>query len=158
MDLIQAVYATQVRMDMPIRSADMEDVLQEAAIDAWQFAGEVTNAQALADTIVRHSCLFALTRERRLKRGGGKVELLGNALSDKATDDCQPLAILCETEEAGMLWDVVAGLPENQARAIKLRFASDLSYQEVADELGVSLQAVGGLLKRGLKTLRERLA
>lgn len=158
MDLIQAVYATQVRMDMPIRSADMDDVLQEAAIDAWRFSGDATNVQALADTIVRHSCLFTLTRERRLKRGGGKVELLGNALNDKQAEVEQPLSLLCEAEEAGMLWDVVDGLPENQARAIKLRFASDMSYQEVADQLGVSLQAVGGLLKRGLKTLRERLA
>jgi hypothetical protein len=51
--------------------------------------------------------LFTLTRERRLKRGGGKVELLGTALNDKQAEVEQPLSLLCEAEEAGMLLAVI---------------------------------------------------
>ena len=48
-------------------------------------------------------------------------------------------------------------LPSNQRKAIILRHLRGHSLKEVADELQLSEDAVGGLLRRGRQQLVERL-
>ncbi len=48
-------------------------------------------------------------------------------------------------------------LPEGQRQALLLRYFRGLSLAEVSQTIGRSFTAVAGLLKRGLKSLRERL-
>jgi RNA polymerase sigma factor (sigma-70 family) len=54
--------------------------------------------------------------------------------------------------------EALAELPESQLDAIRLRFADDLAYDDVAEELGTSPQAARVRVHRGLQTLRIRLA
>ena len=49
----------------------------------------------------------------------------------------------------------LAGLPEDQRRAVELHHLHGLPVEEVARELGRNESAAGGLLRRGLKRLRE---
>lgn len=158
--LVAAVYESHVASSK-FRHFDSDDIRQEAALDAWLYSAEAANVKSVARTIVRHTFLTALTRERWPKRGGGRVAQLPVAKSGdvyEPSEEMDPLAEVCEAEANAEIRAVVASLPDAQARAISLRFFEDLTYQEVADRMGISLTAAGGLLKRGLKALKERLS
>jgi RNA polymerase sigma-70 factor, ECF subfamily len=45
-------------------------------------------------------------------------------------------------------------LPEHQREAVILRFWHDCSVEEISEQMGRTPDAVGGLLKRGLRALR----
>src|SRR3954451_20333783 len=53
--------------------------------------------------------------------------------------------------------EALAGLPDDQRTALELRHLRGLAVAEVAREMGRSPAAIGSLLYRGLKTLREFL-
>jgi RNA polymerase sigma-70 factor (ECF subfamily) len=55
------------------------------------------------------------------------------------------------------LEELLAELPENQRRALILKRFAGLSYQEIGEALGLSPQAVDGLLKRARQFLRKAL-
>jgi RNA polymerase sigma-70 factor (ECF subfamily) len=52
----------------------------------------------------------------------------------------------------------LAFLPEGQRQAVELHYLEERPLAEVADLLGTTRPAVAGLLHRGLKQLRQRLA
>lgn len=60
-------------------------------------------------------------------------------------------------EQGAMLWGLVTALPDDQQRAVVLRFAHDLSFQEMGLVLGRSEAAAKQLLYRALRRLRVRL-
>lgn len=58
-------------------------------------------------------------------------------------------------DERKMLWELVQLLPEQQRRAVVLRYYEDLSEAETADVLGVSVGTIKSNTSRGLSTLRR---
>jgi RNA polymerase sigma-70 factor (ECF subfamily) len=68
-----------------------------------------------------------------------------------------PLEALEEQDLSRRLEELLAALPENQRRALILKRFGGLSYQEIAEEMGLSPQAVDGLLKRARQFLKQAL-
>jgi RNA polymerase sigma factor (sigma-70 family) len=58
-------------------------------------------------------------------------------------------------ERDDALWQAVRALPDKQRGSIVLRFANDLSHEEIGRVLGCSEQAARRNLHEGMKTLRE---
>jgi RNA polymerase sigma-70 factor (ECF subfamily) len=58
-------------------------------------------------------------------------------------------------EVAEALRKALARLPEQQAVAFSLRFLEDLSYEQIAEALGLSSNAVGVLIHRARTRLRQ---
>jgi RNA polymerase sigma-70 factor (ECF subfamily) len=58
-------------------------------------------------------------------------------------------------EAAQALRHALAGLPEQQAMAFSLRFLEDLTYEQIAEALGLSSNAVGVLIHRARTRLRQ---
>jgi RNA polymerase sigma-70 factor (ECF subfamily) len=61
-------------------------------------------------------------------------------------------------EQLLRLAGALARLPEDQRQAVELHHLKGRPVAEVAEQLGRSPSAVGSLLYRGLKKLRELLA
>jgi RNA polymerase sigma-70 factor (ECF subfamily) len=60
-------------------------------------------------------------------------------------------------EAAASLAEAMLKLPETQSEALRLRYLEGLPLTEIAERLEKSTDAVAGLLKRGLRSLRQDL-
>jgi RNA polymerase sigma factor (sigma-70 family) len=68
-----------------------------------------------------------------------------------------PVDVLPDIETRDVLWMLLQRLPRRQRAAIILRYYEDLSEQEVADVMKCSVNAVKGLVRRGMAALKESL-
>jgi RNA polymerase sigma-70 factor (ECF subfamily) len=60
-------------------------------------------------------------------------------------------------ENRDLIQKILATLPEDYRTILTLREADGLEYQEIADVMGCSLDAVKGRLSRARKQLQEHL-
>lgn len=63
---------------------------------------------------------------------------------------------MADVETRHDLWQLLQQLPTRQRIALVLRYYDDLSEQQAADVLGLSVRAVNSLVTRGLDQLRRR--
>jgi RNA polymerase sigma-70 factor (ECF subfamily) len=92
-------------------------------------------------------------RDRRHVEAAAHERPMADAPADAAPADGEAAA-----RELGQLGLHVAGLPENVRVAIDLRFREGLSYDQIGEAMGVPASTVRGLLFRGTKTLRQKMA
>ena len=90
--------------------------------------------------------------------GGGARGVGEQALLDAlGRDDGDPAVLAIRAERAVAIRAAVANLEEPYREVIALRFFSELSLAEIADEAGRPLGTVKTHLHRGLKRLRRAL-
>ncbi len=65
---------------------------------------------------------------------------------------------MIRAEKALRLASLLENLPPDQRRAICLKYMDGMSLMEIAERMGRSKEAIGGLLKRGMKSLREQMS
>jgi len=68
-----------------------------------------------------------------------------------------PEAVLLRADQAATLWRLVDALPEEHRAVVALRYLQDLSYQEIAEVLGISLGTVKSRLFNAHKKLQLAL-
>jgi RNA polymerase sigma-70 factor, ECF subfamily len=73
-----------------------------------------------------------------------------------ASGESSPSARAMANEDAVILTLALEDLPFEQREAVRLRHIEGRPLAEIADRLGRSEDAIGGLLKRGLQALRRR--
>jgi RNA polymerase sigma-70 factor (ECF subfamily) len=136
-------------------SLEAEDALQEVFIKVYEHAASFeprATVGAWLNRITANHCL-------NLLRARHPQESLDQEDSVAVPDaGAGPLEALEEQDLARRLEEALAELPENQRRALIMKRFGDLSYQEIAAEMGLSPQAVDGLLKRARQTLKKMLA
>jgi RNA polymerase sigma-70 factor, ECF subfamily len=145
------------------------DLVQEALLKAHeslsQFQG-TTEAELMGwlRSILASKMADAARHFFRKKRNAGLEESLRRSLDDSsdqmsrlAGNDTSPSQHTLRNERAVILSEALTALPQDQATAIKLRYLRGSSVQEVAAAMDRTEAAVAGLLRRGLKDLRERL-
>ena len=69
-----------------------------------------------------------------------------------------PAKELENKETLALVMQVIESLPENQKTAVLLRRFEGLAYEEIAQAMGLSLQAVKSLLNRAKESLRQKLS
>ncbi len=134
---------------------EAEDAAQEVFIKVYENAHRFEPKASVAawlHRITANHCLNVLRRRR-------PTESLDQEEAPAAPDPgASPLELLEERDLHRRLEELLNGLPENQRRALILKRYAGLSYQEIGAELGLSPQAVDGLLKRARQTLKQALA
>lgn len=125
----------------------VEDIVQECFIQLWQRLkqGEsVAEPKAYLYTMVRHRCIDLLRQERL---GDSRVPL--EEVDQAEEEDAEERSLL----EARM-WTAIDALPEG-CRRVLLRCKRDgMSYEEVAAELGISVNTVKNQMSKALKLLK----
>ena len=80
------------------------------------------------------------------------------AWREVAADQETPSDRIIAGEKALRLAEILLSLSDRQREAIRLRHLEGLAVTEIADQMDLSLQAVAGLLKRGLRELRQKMS
>jgi RNA polymerase sigma factor (sigma-70 family) len=105
--------------------------------------------------------LYTVCRNRALDicRKEGRMTRLGDApVAAHIDHDSDPSASIEAKEARGLVLAMIAGLPEKQEEAIRLKFQHGLSYRQISKVMDLTTSYVGYLIHAGLKTIRDRLS
>jgi RNA polymerase sigma-70 factor (ECF subfamily) len=149
---------------------DASDVVQQTLFEAhqnWaQFRGRTGAEQAAwLRQILAHNLADALRGLGRAKRDVGRQRSLEAALEDSssrlqnwlAAEQSSPSQRVEREEQAVHLANALATLPEAQREALVLQHWHGWTLAQIGRHMGRTPAAVAGLLKRGLKQLRQQL-
>jgi RNA polymerase sigma-70 factor (ECF subfamily) len=161
----------RMRLDPRLRGKlDASSVVQQTLLEAYQARGqfrgttEAEEAAWLRQILARN--LANEVRDRlRDKRDVRREQSLEAAVEESsrrlegwlAAEQSSPSERAERQEQGVRLAVALAGLPEAQREALTLHHLEGRSLEEVARAVGRSREAVAGLIKRGLRQLRERL-
>ena len=106
--------------------------------------------------VAGNQCIDALRRRRRGRQV--IVEEEGAGVIAAASSAPSPLGAVLRTEERAQVRDAVAGLPEKYRLPLVLRYYSELTYNEIAQQLGIQRNYVAALIFRAKQELRRKLA
>ena len=143
---------------------EAEDVAQTVFLRAFQrFAeiGDSPTAAAWLRTVTRNLCLNHLTRYRSRWRFFSELPLEDKGDDRESEAELASATSLADVvEQADLqrhLEEALRQLPAQQRVPLVLFHLEDMSYQQVADALGVSLGKVKTDIHRGREALRKRL-
>lgn len=123
---------------------DAEDIVQQAFADVWEkLRGGVSilNLKAYLYQAVKNRSVLQVSQER--------VEMLQDEI-DTGEEEQVRLA-----ERDARLWDAIDHLPPERRRIFLLSKRDGLKYQEIAEELHISIKTVENQISKALKALRE---
>jgi RNA polymerase sigma factor (sigma-70 family) len=143
-------------------SEDAEDVAQEVFIQVFRSIDQFKGDARLSTWIYRITTTKALDHIRsrkRKKRFAFITSLFGanDELVHEPVDFQHPGVALDRKEQAALLFKMIDQLPENQKVAFTLHKTEELSYQEIAEVMQLSVSAVESLLFRARQNLRKLL-
>lgn len=133
------------------RTEDAEDVVQQAFADAWEkIDGEtvILNLKAYLYQTVKNRSLSLLSQNPLLRTTDLLPEVEDHGMEEQ-------IAI---AERDARLWNAIDGLPDGRRRIFLLAKRDGKKYQEIAEELNISVKTVENQMGKALKTLRESAA
>jgi RNA polymerase sigma-70 factor (ECF subfamily) len=157
-DKFVEVYRTKVfqySYSMCGHREDAEEVAQETLMSVFQHLGQIREPEHLKSWVFRiakNACLM----KRRKSVFAPSVE---EPLDDIEPPDHEPAPdrVVLETEQKHLLCGAILQLPEIYRSVVLLRDVEELSTEETADILGVSVDVVKTRLKRARRQLRDGL-
>jgi RNA polymerase sigma-70 factor (ECF subfamily) len=162
------------RLHLPLvlrGSLDPSDVVQETLLRAHQHAAQFRGtSEAERAAWLRRILLNCLTEGLRKFAGTTTPDGSPQAPSEHAFEQSSarleawlesqhssPSERAIRHEELLRLSAALEQLPPNQRTALELKHLQGWSVEAISRQLGVSKSAVGGLLRRGMKQLRQRM-
>ncbi|MGF3056592.1 RNA polymerase sigma factor [Microbacterium sp. YY-01] len=133
-------------------SADVDDVVQDAFITAWDQLPKLNDPGRVKSWLMRITSRKAIDRIRSIRPYSD--------LSETELPAPERMAPPRRAEaRAGIaaLSDAISQLPDAQRECWVLRELGDYSYEEIAEELDVRVSTVRGLLARARKDIIVRM-
>jgi len=131
------------------------DLLQEAFLRLYRFAGRVDPERPLEPWLYRVTTNLAYTAVKRRHKWLRPLEEITEWIAGSKKSSPQILAEM--DEEAQRVQQAIASLPLNQRVVVVLYYINDLSLQEIADILGIPEGTVKSRLHYGRLALRKQL-
>jgi len=107
--------------------------------------------------VAGNQCIDTLRRQRRGRRVIVEVED-GATVVEVASAQPSPLGAVISEEERAQVRDAVRSLPDNYRLPLTLRYYSELSYEEIAQQLDLDRNQVATLIFRAKQQLRRKVA
>lgn len=127
-----------------------EDVVQEVVIKVWQKENVVFEEEpalrAYLYRSVRNACINDLNKLDTLRY---TIDIIHQEIQEEKKPLLFDEKVITEIQER------INGLPAQTQRVVKGVFMEGKRYQQVADELGISINTVKTLLRTGVKSLRN---
>ncbi len=149
---------------------DPSDLVQETLLKACQkkdqFRGHTdAELKAWLRKIMANTLVDAVRKHAKgIEKAGQEIALedtlekVGTRLEAwLAADQSSPSQTIERQERFSRLAAALAQLPEDQRTALELQHLQGCSVEAISQHMGRSKSAIGGLLRRGLKRLRELL-
>ncbi|MCB0986385.1 MAG: sigma-70 family RNA polymerase sigma factor [Microthrixaceae bacterium] len=125
-----------------------EEIVQDAFEKGYRSWWRVSRLDRPGAWVRRVAINEAISVGRRRASEDRAVARLTAMVATEAGGD--PLAALGDDD----VWAAVRALPSEQASAVALRYGADLSLDEIAQTMNISVSAVKSLLHRGRASLR----
>jgi RNA polymerase sigma-70 factor (ECF subfamily) len=137
-----------------------EDLMQDVFIKAVHKmkGGQYNEEGKFLPWIVRIAHNLAIDTFRKHKRYPTVIMDEGMNVFDSlafSEDSVESLKIKGETES--LIRNLIQKLPENQKEVVMMRHFADMSFQEIADATGVSINTALGRMRYALINLRKEL-
>lgn len=131
------------------KTEDAEDVVQQAFTDVWD--------KNIHDITIANlkSYLFQAVRNRSLTliAHSADTELTTEFIADLEDLSLEEQAYCAERD--ARLWNAIDNLPPERKKVFLLSKRDGLKYQEIAEELNISVKTVENQIGKALKSLRE---
>lgn len=127
------------------------DIVSEMFTMVWKNRNTIDGAKinSYLHTAVRNRCLDHLRREKRKNHFEEAYPTLYHEVDDDSWIERE--------ERIAELQNAIKQLPERTQWVLKQRYEEHRSYQEIADELGISLNGMKKLMNRTFTQLRDTL-
>ncbi len=133
---------------------EAEEVVQSTFINFWEKRAEININHSLKAYLyrsVRNSCLNKLKHEK-VKREHEKHELTFSSLGVESTAQS-----VMKNELEQRIAQALTKLPEQCRLVFTLSRFEELKYQEIADQLSISVKTVENQMGKALRIMREQL-
>ncbi|MDL2265949.1 RNA polymerase sigma-70 factor [Parabacteroides sp. OttesenSCG-928-G21] len=127
---------------------DAEDIVQQAFADVWAKNKDnqtIINLKAYLYQTVRNRSLSFIAESPHLR--------CAESLED--IEDISEDEKMLRAERDARLWTAIDKLPSERRKIFLLSKRDGLKYQEIAEELNISVKTVENQMSKALKTLRE---
>ena len=142
-------------------NSDVEDIAQQVFIRVWKSARRYVPRAKFTTWLLKITRNLVFNELRRAKRRA-QVPLQSDPgieeIPLKDETNPAPDASLLEDELQRAIEEAIMQLPESQRMALVLRRYEQLSYEEIAEVLDLSVPAVKSVLFRARTELRSRLS
>ena len=132
--------------------ADAEDIVQDVFIRCWEKRDILLSDEKVIKTYlfnsVRNACLDKIEKNDVMRY---HIEIINQEIIDEETITFDEKLLLEIREE-------LAQMPDQTQKIITRVFMQDMKYQEVADDLHISINTVKTLLRNGIKHLRSHFS
>ncbi|NEP82946.1 MAG: sigma-70 family RNA polymerase sigma factor, partial [Okeania sp. SIO3B3] len=148
---------------MNCNQTDAEDALSEAMLKALhkvrKFAGKIANLPAWLMTLTRNLCLDIIRKRSRGAVGVDDIEWVGDSGEMGVASAVElPEQVLERNERSVVIRQAIASLPEGMRKTFILHFYQELSYQEIVERQGISIDCVYKRISQARKKLKEMLS
>lgn len=133
-------------------SDDAEDIVQQVFVSLWEKRDQLdiqTSIRAVLYKSVQNACLNKI---KHLKvRTIYADEMKATAVYEDSSDFVQAAELNERIQQA------MESMPEQCGRIFKMSRFEQLRYQEIADQLGLSVKTIENQMGKALKIVREEL-
>ena len=131
-----------------------EDIVTEAFLKLWKHRAEIKNPEYIKTYLYRvvQNAAIDLLRSRKRRTIGDKELQYLTPLSEGTI-----LARLVETEFHHQIFLSLNNLPPRMGKVFRMFYLQGKTYQEIADELQISIHTVRNQRLRALQLLRQEL-
>src|SRR6266496_196259 len=142
-------------------NSDVEDIAQQVFIRVWKSARRYVPRAKFTTWLLKITRNLVFNEMRRAKRHPHmpvQIEPQRGEIPLKDETTASPDASLLEVELRRKIEEAILQLPEAQRMALVLRRYEQLSYDQIAEVLDLSVPAVKSVLFRARTELRLRLS